>query len=425
MNLMLLCFMHGIINGPEKAVSITSIDQWKIHFAQNILEYCMTACIKLYYSNFSKNLHVSNFVDSLSTNQRNQRKTENFTILYYDKISFKDISFRNSELILAIMYTYSLKFVVERAVYGKSSHDYRLKNVYSEDDIKNLVLYFSEKKIFSKKLFDRLAIQDVAYIFWKKLYFSDVMFLKAIYDKMPIDDKDPMKYLWTRDHLNLFDLTMISSLNGNPKDNVAEMIAGIFSVSNPGLVQFDAFRKLIRSGLSNFQSVKNFNTLAIDESLVRCLKIPILFQIIMDELPLPANFFKSCSSLLNRIMEIPKETIKIYIQGLDGNDPLPILFFLFIFDHDNLNYFLSGKRFNLNRRYIFDKNFTIENFCPLINLNKVYNPSFFANGRIMTFRQIVQNIAIDLIRFDLLFSVRAEENNDDLDQSAPISISQS
>lgn len=114
----------------------------------------------------------------------------------------------NNELILR--YVGELKIAIVRILHAElvPQNEFAMRAFFSE-----LLNNFT----FSQSFLDRVSPDSyfLRDFMRSNLVFKEVGIMKALYKKVATDDNDPLKYLWTRDSLNPFDLNHFLSLNGN------------------------------------------------------------------------------------------------------------------------------------------------------------------------------------------------------------------
>ena len=363
MMFLILSFFHEMIYGIDETLP-TSVDQWKIIFVQKLLVRDMPEAADYYMFLFNEKLIrklriitderssvLYDQVEKIITFFRSNSNCNKCNLLkYYDEFIQNNEDVSN--------YAPELKFAIKLLLH-ETLVPFNVKDMiqFFEDLITN----FSFSQSFLDHFHCVSSYLNIEFKFKQSIKLKEVRMMKAIYKKLHLDSyQEYMKYLWTRDTLNPFDLNYFLDLNSNCNTKIS--IHSIIKFNNPGLVHLNIFNQLIQTTKYNFQVINRpQNSLQLE--LFSSWTSSIYLKIFLAQVSSPINMFvlleketvstdRECWHIFNFDF-VKIDHVKIFIENFKiYDDPLPLLFV-------NIDFLrqlqpLIVDKFNLKNYYKFD-----------------------------------------------------------------------
>lgn len=409
---MLRCFMQEMVYGTSEPM-INLFKQWRYFFIRNLFDSQsqMPRCIENYLDIASNRLSILD---------------ENYDIEFNEQI-FSNIELNNN-----------IKRIIN--FFATNPNDSDLLEFYrnyieNDENIAKFNLELKLAVIFKLKLFEDFDMQEFEKYFNYDLSHSPA--LKKDYKAVPRDHDfvlvDPyisifkeeiqsmkcvyknemyrnqlLKYLWSRDLQNPFDMNEFFTLNnGDISNSVQIAILEICSCVNLSLIHFDILRQLIRLNIYDFGILRT-----IEESPI--YKIfwndnAALLELILEEVSCPVNFFILNSGkyqLINNAACVSTKMHVAFMKNINIDEPLSLFViagFLFyvnikynIYDIDELENYLE-----MLKKRISKTNFDIDNlFIFDIDGNDFQSENKFDDfysrmqGKCLSFKQIIYHLSL-------------------------------
>ena len=356
---LIFSFINEIYYGTDK-FSLTSIMAWKDNFIRKSMENDMPKCFKLYSEKFRRNGEIIlQKLDELFNFFKT--KPDYFTLLnfYRDYVvpNHRQFWFYAPEIDLAFRSLLFKDIVPDKSIFLNSLCCNSLLFKYIIDR-------FNPSEIS----------EEIKLVLLKTLETEDINIeaVRAICTAVGSDEMDYLRYLWTRNASNPFNLDKFLTLKNL---NIRKAITDVASVTDPSLVQIEIFKQLIRNINNSPNSADNFQVIRRSgkDSLMStiCACSTLLFAIFMKEVTFPINMFEldqisdvyKCSfnfkyNFDNQALK-KRDKLEIFIIKLrqSTNIPLPLLFIHFeLLTNPNIRHLLTDY-FDLDRKYIFDASF--------------------------------------------------------------------
>lgn len=441
MMFLILSFFYELVYEIDETLP-TTVDQWRIIFVQKLLVRDMPKSMEYYLLLINEEI-ISNMPHGANEKINLINELIRKIVTFFSTNPSKNylLELYNNTINLSYyldLYAPELKFAVKHALHDLLvPYDSEKMTVFYDDLVSN----FSFSQTFLDLFYEISTFLQVELRFNNKLKFKEARIMKAIYKKFPIDSNsnqmDCLKYLWTRNILNPFNLEYFLTFNCDFKVFIREII----KFENPGLVHYDIFSQLIRLRKYNYQTIsKSQNSLQLD--LFLSSKSALFFKLFITQVPTAINMFvvvksdtetdrsRICWHIFNNLF-VKFEHIKTYIQNLMSDDPLPLLFIKIEYLLD-LRY-LIFKKFNLKKSYKFDLIIKSRNRFIAANDNLFVLETYGLpcekwkelQGQTLTFEELVEFINIEGL-IDIFKQSNLGSGLDKLDEesvsSAPISI---
>lgn len=394
-------FIHELVYGIEELIP-TSIHQWQSHFIQKLLKHAMPKSteyyLKIVYESIDDRFNNKHFeVSEVSS----KREVDSLKNQITNIVKFFGTNPNDWELL--IFYKSNIE---SNLIFNHHGNELKMavlqilhEILVPQEELQDFFIELVKSKSFSQVILDRLSDNWISWNDWEELNlsFKDIRLMRAMCKKLIPDDNNPIKYLWTRDSMNPFDLNCFLNLHKGTINSVLF----IMDSENPSLTQIEIFTQIIRSRIYDFQSIQNYENSLI---LAICTKPPIFFKILINNLPTPFNMFIKIDHKYKHIFNydlVPDklEKIKIYLEYLkkEHKNPLPLLFI-------KIEYLRKLKpqiidQFNLKTSYKFDQDH--ESYRSLSNRLNLNSWEIF-RGLSLTFKEIIDFIDIEIKDFNLI-----------------------
>lgn len=377
-----ISYLFEIVFGMDE-LAPSSMNMWRSFYIQNLLNYDLPICKDFYMVSINQRLisdgfHpelIKSFIENveyvikLFDNYRKRIKNAERAIIYL----YHEYSDSRFFLIFSEIYYVIIFKILNPQDVGLDGFDEL--NRAAEN------FFFSGSFLESCSLKYILTLKNIK---WNKIIYKNAK---------EIIEKDPIKYIRTRDYKNVFNVDyFLNDCQGDIKLAISEMILS----PSPRMIHFNILKKLIRTGIYNFQAAQNKDT-SIIYTIFNSFKHElnsICYKIIVNEVSTSLNMFYM-ANLWGSIqfchvfssISFSLEIIKFYIQSLKTDDPLPLLFLYVYNDQTQLRLLkplIAEKKLNIHKQYIFDGDMTTLYLERIGNINTAT-----LNGQTMTFEQIV------------------------------------
>ena len=287
---LVLNFLFTIVYGPNEVVSFSS-DHWRQNFIQRLLKHEMPRCTEYYFEEFlshnKRDIYLF-YVQNISMVKDQIINIFDFFHLFRSKHRDEDdlLSFFNSYMASNEIITDLVRFAPEFEVFALLNyHD----NTMLPDEIIESFWTLWSKSAFSQSLLDLFPSNSdfLLYFLQDKSYKKESRLISALYKKLINIDDAPLKYLWTRDLLNPFDMQVFINLSGeNLQKDITRAISQLATCRTLDLIHLQIFRKIIQSGIFDFSVIESQT-----DSLQNIIRenSPLLFAIFRDEVQIPVN----------------------------------------------------------------------------------------------------------------------------------------
>ena len=397
----LRCFLHEMFHGTSEPM-INSSNQWISYFIRNLFDSQsqMPRCARNY-------LHI---------------------------ISWKFGFFNESADVEIIELEHHILRIINFFATNPNDSDLlEFYRTYIEND-EIIAKYASELKlavIFKLKLFKNFDMQEFKSYIYSDLSQSHALMTNEyqfVADCLLVDpystlkeETKPMKggyenemyrnqllkYLWSRDLQNPFDVDEFSILsNGDVVNSVHLAILEICSCVNPSLIHLEILRQLIRLNVYDFRILRTIEQSPLYKIFWN--ENTALLELILDEVSGPVNFFILNSEkyqLINNAACVSARMHVAFMKNVKIDDPLSLFViagFLFylnimhdIFYIDELKNCLemlkeriSKTKFNIDNLFIID--IDAEDFQSANSFNNFY---YQMQGKCLSFKQIVYHLS--------------------------------
>lgn len=239
--------------------------------------------------------------------------------------------------------------------------------------------------------------------------------MKGIYSKKRnVVGAEHIKYIWTRDSDNHFDIEEFKGLNEDFSTSVKDAILEISTCINPNIIQIDIFRQLIILNVYDFRLIRS-----IEESSIYAIcrfQHFALLKIVLDEASTPVNMYiinkeKYYVHVIENI-NWQRKILDVYIRNVKTFDIALIYCIKKFLTYKNFNeqrllkQRISAMNLNLNDRYLFDLKYA--DFISLF-FDIIYSEF---EGKITTLNRIINLINDDKLNY--IFDLDSKSKNSEL-----------